>query len=233
MARRQLDEQIERIKEDIKEMTDFVSDQLKDSLKALSHLDKKLSDNIMTKDKIANEFYTDIKERCIQTIALQQPVAKDLRFISISMDVASNLERVGDYAVDIAKTVGYILKEPPRVSSRFTKEFLTLLEPINDEKAIILEMSKIAVDMVEKSGYSFINADEKYIRNILDREDKIDEMFGEVFRKLEDMSRRDQQKVHFAMNLILIARHLERVADHAVNITNRTIYAIKGREEYI
>ena len=232
MTRLKLEEQIERIKKDINDMTEFVSKQLRDSMEALSNLDKKLSKEIMGNDRIANELYTNIKERCIQTIALQQPVARDLRFISISMDVASNLERVGDYAVDIAKNVEYISKEPPRVRSKFTREILTLFEPDN-ETALIIEMGRIAEKMVNKSGRVFINNDEKIIKEIYELEDKLDSLFGQIFQKLEDATRNDTEKIHLALNLILIARHLERIGDHAVNITNRTLYAIRGNGEYI
>jgi len=232
MTRLKLEEQIERIKKDIKDMTEFVSKQLRDSMEALSNLDKKLSKEIVGNDRIANELYTNIKGRCIQTIALQQPVARDLRFISISMDVASNLERVGDYAVDIAKNVEYISKEPPRVRSRFTTEILTLFEPDN-EIAFIFEMGRIAEKMVNKSGRVFISNDEEIIKEIYELEDKLDSLFGQIFQKLEDATRNDTKKIHFALNLILIARHLERIGDHAVNIANRTLYAIRGNGEYI
>lgn len=200
---------------------------------ALSNLDSNLAKEVIEKDKVTNEFYTEIKERCIQTIALQQPVAKDLRFISISMDVASNLERIGDYAVDIAKNVGYILTESPQISEEFDRKVLKLIDGGDGNKNLILEMGEIVASMAEKAGPAFINRDTKAIDEIHKLEEEADRLFGKVFRKLEDISRKDAEGVSFALNIILTARYLERIGDHSINITKRTFYAMKGREEFV
>ena len=180
-----------------------------------------------------NELYAEIKERCIQTIALQQPVARDLRFISISMDVATNLERIGDYAVDIAKNVGYILYESPKISEEYSKRVLKLIDVNNGNKNPILDMGEMAADMVSKAGPAFIYKDTKKIEEIHKLEDQVDCLFAKVFRTLENIPRKDSEGVSFALNIILTARYLERIADHSVNIANRTFYAMKGREEFI
>jgi len=232
MPRASLDFQIETIKEDILKMTKAVDEQVRDAMKALAHLDNGLAKKVIENDKETNALYGEIKERCIQTIALQQPVAKDLRVISIAMDVASNLERIGDYAVDIAKNVDYILKESPHLSKEFNKDVLKLIDE-EGGKNLMQEMGEVASAMVRDSGPAFIYEDAKKIEEINRLEDHVDDLFRRVFRKLEDISRKDSEGVSFALNLILTARYLERIADHSVNITRRTFYAMKGSEEYI
>ncbi len=232
MPRATLDFQINTIKGDILKMTKVVEQQLRDSMKALAHLDSDLAKKVIDKDDVTNALYGEIKERCIQTIALQQPVAKDLRVISISMDVASNLERIGDYAVDIAKTVDYILKESPHLSEEFNRDVLKLIDGEGNEN-LIIEMGDVVASMVRDVGPAFIHEDAAKIEEILRLEDQVDDLFRRIFRRLEDISRKDVEGVSFALNLILTARYLERAADHAVNITKRSLYAMKGKEEYI
>ena len=232
MPRATLDFQIDTIKGDILKMTKVVEQQLRDAMKALAHLDSDLAKKVIEKDDVTNALYGEIKERCIQTIALQQPVAKDLRVISISMDVASNLERIGDYAVDIAKNVDYILKESPNLSKEFNKDILKLIDGDRHEN-LIIEMGEVVVAMVRDVGPAFIHEDAAKIEEILKLEDQVDDLFRRIFRRLEDISRKDVEGVSFALNLILTARYLERAADHSVNITKRSLYAMKGKEEYI
>ncbi len=232
MPRAKLDFQIDTIKGDILKMTRAVEQQIRDAMKALEHLDSDLARKVIEKDDETNALYGEIKERCIQTIALQQPVAKDLRIISISMDVASNLERIGDYAVDIAKNVDYILRESPHLSEEFNKDVLKLIDG-NGSENLMMEMGDVVASMVRDSGPAFIREDARKIEEIMKLEDQVDDLFRRIFRKLEDISRKDIEGVSFALNLILTARYLERAADHSVNITKRTLYAMRGKEEYI
>ncbi|MBN2251297.1 MAG: phosphate signaling complex protein PhoU [Candidatus Altiarchaeota archaeon] len=233
MPRKKLDFQIKTIKDEIEELTDLVAGQVGDSVKALSKLDEKDAKKVIEDDKKANELYTEIKERCIQTIALQQPVAKDLRFISISMDVATNLERIGDYAADIAKNVGYILSESPHISEEFNHKVLKLIDGEKNGENLVTGMSKAAMEMVKKAGRAFISQDPEKLKEIEGLEEAVDEYFRRIFRRLEHISRTDAEGVSFALNMILTARYLERIGDHSMNIASRTMYAMKGREEFI
>ena len=233
MPRKRLDFQIETIKGDILKMNEVVESQVRDAMIALSHLDRELAAKVIERDDETNALYGEIKERCVQTIALQQPVAKDLRFISIAMDVASNLERVGDYGVDIAKNVDYILKESPHLSEEFNRDVLRLIDGDGTKKNLMIEMGEVAAEMVKRAGPAFIYEDGTKIEEITKLEDQVDELFRKIFHRLEDISRKDTEGVSFALNLILTARYLERIADHSINITKRTYYAVKGKEEFI
>jgi phosphate transport system protein len=232
MPRKKLDYQIETIKEELAEMTKLADEQLKNAMISLDTMDGALAKEVLQKDKPVNELYIEVKERCIQTIALQQPVARDLRFISLSMDVASNIERIGDYALDIAKNVDYVLMEPPEVSGKF-KDYVEDLLANKGKENLIQHMGSIAVEMVKLATDIYINDDEKQIKELMKLEDEVDNMFGEVFKRLNASPRKDVKEITFALNLILIARHLERIADHALNIANRSIYARRFREEFV
>jgi phosphate transport system protein len=213
-------------------MTKLADEQLKNAMISLDTMDGALAKEVLQKDKPVNELYIEVKERCIQTIALQQPVARDLRFISLSMDVASNIERIGDYALDIAKNVDYVLMEPPEVSGKF-KDYVEDLLANKGKENLIQHMGSIAVEMVKLATDIYINDDEKQIKELMKLEDEVDNMFGEVFKRLNASPRKDVKEITFALNLILIARHLERIADHALNIANRSIYARRFREEFV
>jgi phosphate transport system protein len=232
MPRKKLDYQIETIKEELAEMTKLADEQLKNAMISLDKMDGALAKEVLQKDKPVNELYIEVKERCIQTIALQQPVARDLRFISLSMDVASNIERIGDYALDIAKNVDYVLMEPPEVSGKF-KDYVEDLLANKGKENLIQHMGSIAVEMVKLATEIYIHDDEKQIKDLMKLEDEVDNMFGEVFKRLNASPRKDVKEITFALNLILIARHLERIADHALNIANRSIYAKRFREEFV
>jgi phosphate transport system protein len=232
MPRKKLDYQIETIKEELAEMTKLADEQLKNAMISLDKMDGALAKEVLQKDKPVNELYIEVKERCIQTIALQQPVARDLRFISLSMDVASNIERIGDYALDIAKNVDYVLMEPPEVSGKF-KDYVEDLLANKGKENLIQHMGSIAVEMVKLATDIYIHDDEKQIKELMKLEDEVDNMFGEVFKRLNASPRKDVKEITFALNLILIARHLERIADHALNIANRSIYAKRFREEFV
>jgi phosphate transport system protein len=161
--------------------------------------------------------YREIEERCIHTIALHQPVAGDLRFISTTMNVASNLERIGDYSKDIAMIVPFIVNEP--VSG--------------DEENVLWEMGKIARKMTKDSIDAFINKDLDKVDEVNACEETIDALYCSVFLKLKEMLRTNSERVPLALNLLLVARYLERIGDHSVNIANRTMYAVKGKGKYL
>jgi phosphate transport system protein len=232
MPRKKLDYQIETIKEELAEMTKLADEQLKNAMISLDTMDGALAREVLQKDKPVNELYIEVKERCIQTIALQQPVARDLRFISLSMDVAANIERIGDYALDIAKNVDYVLMEPPEVSGKFRGYVEDLLKNKGGQN-LIQNMGANAIEMVKIATEIYIHDDEKQIKDLMKLEDEVDSMFGEVFKRLNAAPRKDVKEITFALNLILIARHLERIADHALNIANRSSYARRYKGDFI
>jgi len=214
MPRKALDRQMDKIRRDILEMSELVSNAVSKAMTALENKDKKLANEVIIGDELINNYYTHIKRRSIQTIALQQPVAKDLRFISISLDVAYNLERIGDYAKDIAQSLEYM-----------NRGYFMLDE--------ISEMGRISSQMSKDSAYAFVNEDRGKIDRILKKEDRVDELYASVFPILKNVIEEKCENCPNALNLILIAKFIERIADHSVNIANRAMYEISGEEEYL
>lgn len=214
MPRKALDRQIDKIRRDILEMSELVSSAVLKAITALENNDKKLANEVIIGDELIDNYYTHIKKRGIQTIALHQPVAKDLRFISISLDVAYNLERIGDYARDIVESLDYM-----------KKRYFVLDE--------ISEMGKISSQMGRDAADAFVNEDRGKIDEILKKEDRVDELYASIFPILKNAIEEKCEKCPSALNLILIAKFIERIADHSVNIVNRAMYEMSGEEEYL
>ena len=216
MPERKLDRELEKVRNDLKAMSKLVQKSLKDVMVALKNRDMKLSSKVITLDEEINTLYKEIEERCIHTIALHQPVAGDLRFISTTMNVASNLERIGDYSKDIAMIIPFIVNEKSE-----------------NEEQLLQEMGKIAGKMNKDAINAFINRDMKNVDAVNINEEKVDALYGSIFPKLKEMLKIDCNKVLIALNLLLVAKCLERIGDHSVNIADRTMYAISGKRKYL
>lgn len=214
MARKTLDIELEKIGKDILRMGDMVCYTITNSEIALRNRDMKLSTKLINNDDNVDSLYKDIEERCIRVIALHQPVARDLRFITAAMNVASNLERVGDCQVDIAKIVPYIADESINI----------------DE---IKTMADIGKEMIRNATDGFIRNDSKNVELVKSSEEQVDELYKCIFPILKRIVMEKPERITLALNLLLVARHLERTGDHAVNIANRAMYSISGREEFL
>jgi phosphate transport system protein len=139
-------------------------------------------------------------------------MAADLRFITSAMKISSDLERIGDLAVNIAERTIDLLKHPQ-------------LKPLID----IPRMAVLAQEMVRDALNAFINGDDKLARDVCARDDKVDQLNDQVFRELLTYMMQDAGTISRAVDLILVGRHLERIADHATNIGEDVIYMVRGR----
>jgi phosphate transport system protein len=148
----------------------------------------------------------------MKLLALRQPVASDLRFITSAMKIGSDLERVGDLAVNIAEVSLDLLQHPP-------------IKPLID----IPRMAALAQSMVKDALNAFVNRDEKLARAVCKRDDEVDSLNDQVFRELLTYMMNDPSTINRAVGLILIGRHLERIADHATNIGEDVIYLVLGK----
>ena len=218
MPRTRLDRELQKLRKDLEEMGGLVQKSLRDAMSALRNRDTELALKIIKLDEEeTNILYMEIEERCIQTIALHQPVAGDLRFISTTMNVASGLERIGDYAKDVAVIIPFIVDE----------------ENLDAEEGILQEMGGITEEMARDAIDAFINKNRGKVDEVRIKEEKINSLYGSIFPKLNESVGKDCKKAHLALNLLLIARYLERIGDHSVNIVNRTMYTIKGKGKYL
>ncbi|MEM4347092.1 MAG: phosphate signaling complex protein PhoU [Candidatus Altiarchaeota archaeon] len=213
---------LDLLRQDIMEMSKISQRSLHEAILALKKRDTEAKE-VFHLEKIADNIYLKIEERSIQMVALYQPVASDLRFLTSSMTVGACLERIADYSIDIAKIIQYVENEKENIETVF-------------------EMSKIAEKMIIDSTFAFINKNEKKVESVLENEEAIDKLYGSMFSELYkfisnailngEKNKRESAYI-VAINFLLIARYLERIGDHSVNIANKTMYAIKGEKEYL
>lgn len=208
------EEKLQDMKDETAKLAEMASEAIENCMKALQNRDFELSDFIIRNDKKINELYMEIENKCIYLIALEQPVATDLRLISSTMSITNDLERIGDYAVNIAK-INKRIKE---------KELVKPLIDLPRMKDIVREEIEISMDFYKNMTYS----EEK-----LQIDDIIDDLNKQVFNELVLIMMGDPKTVDQAGKLMLVGRHLERAGDHAINIANRVNYIITGDIRYI
>jgi len=208
------EEKLQDMKDETAKLAEMASEAIEKCIEALKNRDLELSDSIIRNDKKINELYMEIENKCIYLIALEQPVATDLRLISSTMSITNDLERIGDYAVNIAK-INKRIKE---------KELVKPLIDLPRMKDIVREEIEIGMDFYKNMTYS----EEK-----LQIDDIIDGLNKQVFNELVLIMMGDPKTVDQAGKLMLVGRHLERAGDHAINIANRVNYIITGDIRYI
>jgi phosphate transport system protein len=182
------------------------------SVEALRRLDRELANEVFADDKAIDRMELDIDERCLRLLALQQPMAKDLRLITAALKICNDLERVGDHGVNIAGSVMRLADKP-------------LLKPLID----IPRMAELASDMLHESLDAFVRRDAEKARRICIRDDAVDRLNDQIFRELLSYMTEDPGTITRAMELILVARNLERVADLATNVAEEVVFIAEAR----
>jgi len=168
---------------------------------------------ILRKEEEVNELQMEIDDRAVKLTALQQPVGEDVRFLFMASRIATELERIGDQAVNICQNVHHVIQAPP-------------LKPLVD----LPRMGEIAEAMVRHSIDSLVAKDCALANVVLDEEKEVDAYRDHIFRVLLTYMMADPGTIQRALALILISRNLERVGDHATNIAEEVIYLAEGRE---
>lgn len=204
--------QIEELKDALLRMAALVESQVANAVKALVERDATQCDQIIAGDHEINQMELEIDERCINLLALQQPIARDLRFIASAMKINIDLERMGDIAVNIARRAK-LLNDMPQV------------KPLVD----IPRMAALSQSMVKESLDAFVRRDETLARDVCIRDDEVDRLEDQVFRELITYMMEDAKKVPQALQLIFVSRHIERIADHATNIAESVVYLSEGK----
>jgi phosphate transport system protein len=193
-------------------MGELVESRVRDALAALLHRQSDLAVKVATGDAAVNELELEVDDLCIKFLALQNPVASDLRLVRSIIKVNTDLERVGDQAVNIAQGVIRILAQP-------------LLRPTLD----VARLGETAVSMLHDSLRSFVQQDVALAQSVLGRDDEADELRDGIFRVLLTHMMADPGVIERALGLILVSRCLERIADHATNIAEEVIFVVEGR----
>jgi len=223
MPRDGYQEQLEHLREDVLYMSEIVLDRLQMGLQALEQKDEKLAWEVIDGDHEVNELYLDLEQDCIDLLALQQPVAGDLRFIAASFKIITDLERIADLATNLGD---------------YTLDAEQDMFPGVDVQSIGTNV----IEMIEGAMDAYANEDRDACYEIADRDDVVDDMCEEASETVaRDLIERtdigDDERVEEMMQdvyrLLLTIRDLERVGDHAVNIAARTLYMVESDDDLL
>ena len=209
---RLFDEELKNLKEKLLRMAGLVEESVELAIEAIKDRKDELSQAILKNEERINLLDVEVDETCLRLMALRQPMAGDLRFITSAMKIDSELERMGDLAVNIAEQALILNKLPP-------------LKPLLD----IPRMARQAQAMVRDSINAFVNQDEALARSVCERDDEVDALDDQIFRELLTYMMEDAANISRAVALILVSRNLERMADHATNIGEDVIYLVNGK----
>jgi phosphate transport system protein len=210
---RHFDEQIQDLLEKLLLMGRLAESMIQAAMRTLIERDESPSLEIYRKEKDVNDLQIEIDDRAVKLTALQQPVGTDVRFLFMASRIATELERIGDQAVNILQNARHVLMAPP-------------LKPLVD----LPLMGEIAERMVRDALEALLEKDCSRANRVLEEELKVDAFRDQIFRVLLTHMMSDPRTIERALALILISRNLERVGDHATNIAEEVIYMVEGRE---
>ncbi len=210
---RHFDQDLQQLKERILYMGSLAETMIHIAIKSLVDRKRELVKDVYRQEEEVNKLQIEVDERCLQMIALHQPAASDLRFITAAMKINADLERIADQAVNICETTEYLLEEPP-------------LKPLID----VPRMAQIASKMLKDALDAFVNRDENLARSVIVRDDQVDELKDQVFRELLTYMISDSGTIKRAIDLILVSRNLERIADHSTNIAEDVVFVVAGKD---
>ena len=209
---RLFDEELTKLKERLLRMGGLVEEAIERAIQALKEQREDLAGEVFRYEAEINALDVEIDEMCLRLLALRQPMAGDLRFITSGMKIGVDLERMGDLAVNIAEQAVELAKLP-------------LLKPLID----IPRMAQMAQAMVRDSLNAFVNRDAVLAQEVCCRDDEIDALNHQIFRELLTYMMEDPTTIKRAVALMLVGRHLERIADHATNVGEDVIYMVRGK----
>lgn len=210
---RHFQEELDELKGRLLEMGGLAEDRLRLAVRGLVERDGTLVDKVLTGDGAINQLHIDIDNRCFKLLALHQPMAVDLRAIVAAVKINTDLERVGDLAVNISEAVRRYLQHPP------VKELID-----------IPRMAELAQDMLRDALDAFVRRDPELAQDVLTQDDALDALKTGVFRELLTYMLRDSTTIEPALDLILISRHLERIGDHATNVAEDVIFMVSAKD---
>jgi phosphate transport system protein len=206
-------EELEQLKTRLLEMGGLAEDRVRASVQALVERDSTLVDRVLAGDGPINQLHIEIDSRCFKLLALHQPMAVDLRAIVSAVKINTDLERVGDLAINIAEAARRYLRHPP------VKELID-----------IPRMADIAQRMLRNALDSYVRRDLKLAHEVLNEDDLLDSLKTQVFRELLTYMLQNTATIEPALDLILISRHLERIGDHATNVAEDVIFMVSARD---
>jgi len=209
--RHTFDHQLVELQDDILRMGSFVVRMLSMSMQSLVQQDVELATRVVEMDDTADFMDLQIEHTCMRLLALQQPMSRDLRVIGTALKVITDLERIGDFAVDVAKTTRRLAAEP-------------YIQPLDE----LMKMSQTVEWMVQECIHAYVERDLDLVNRVVARDDEVDEAYDRVFTQLLARMESDPSVIRQATWLLHVGRFLERIADHAVNVAERVCYMETG-----
>lgn len=211
-SRKSFHTELKSLEKEMLKMGSFVGESISQSIEALINKDLKLADEVIKNDDIIDNYELNIEEKCTRLIALQQPVAIDLRKIIVISKLVTDLERIGDNASNIAYKVREIGAQP-------------LIKEMQD----LPKMRDIVVKMLRDSLEAFVNMDIVKAKEIAARDEEIDNLDEQINFELLEVMKKNRETIKQGTSLLFISRFLERIGDHSTNICERTVYMKTGK----
>jgi phosphate transport system protein len=206
-------EELEELKQRLLVMGGLAEERLRAAVRALVERDPALMTDVVRGDEAVNSLHLEIDDRCFKLLALHQPMAVDLRSIVAAFKINSDLERVGDLAVNVAEAAERYVTHAP-------------VKPLID----LPRMADMARQMLHEALDAFVSRDVEAAQRVLTQDDVLDALKNQIFRELLTYMLGDPRKIEPGIDLILVSRHLERVGDHATNIAEDVIFIVEARD---
>ena len=206
------DTELDSLKQKLLAMASHAETAINDAMRALSDRNYDLALQVKANDKVLDQFEIEIDDLAVHLLA-KAPLANDLRLITVAMKISQNLERVGDEAAKVAKRARDLSQEPP-------------LKPVTDIPA----MAAMALEMLKGSLDSFVNHDPVAARALIPRDKEVDRLNKQVHRELAHQMVADPETITRCLNLMIVSKSLERIADHATNIAEEVVYLCEAQD---
>ncbi len=207
-----LQREIDGLKKQLLSLCALVEEQVDNAVRAVAACDAEMAIAVEERDAEVDRREVELEEECLKILALQQPVAVDLRLVIAALKINNDLERIGDLAVNVARKAAALATGPPMGT------------PLD-----LPSMWETTRAMLRDSLDAFVNRDLALAENVCARDDEVDGMKHDIRRQVEQMMGAEPDRLHGYLNLLAVARNLERIADHATNIAEDVIYLIDGR----
>lgn len=211
MTRNSFDLKLQLLHQDLLNMSNKVEDQIKGSIVALKEKSMEMALQIIDTDNFIDKYEREIEEKCVKLIAVEQPMAVDLRRIFVTSQIVTDLERMGDHAVDIAKLAIELRNE----------EYMA--ELIN-----IPKMAEVVSDMLKKSIEVYITKNIQLAHDVCAMDDQVDEYYDNIFGKVIEAMTNNKEMVYQGSRFLFVCKYLERIADHVTNVCEQTLYLETG-----
>ncbi len=203
--------ELKELKTDMLQMGAYIEEAIKNTMVALKRDDLIMAQEVINKDCIIDDAEKTIENLCLKLLLTQQPVATDMRMISSALKMITDMERIGDFAADIAE----IITKGGRTGTSYNIDFVE-------------KMGEAVIRMVDSAILSFTNSDLDLAKKVCKLDDEVDSLFNGAKNMLLDCIRKDESLAERALDLMLVSKYLERIGDHATNIAEWVIFSITG-----